>query len=220
MSAINMSAITQLFTPSFKKLFSLTLITVMYIATPNAYAAGDKTRGEALSQTCLGCHGAPGLRNASPVYKVPKIGGQHAAYIVSALQAYKNEDRSHSTMRAQAASLSDQDMADIAAYFSGLSGKTKIVKKSRAAAGKEKAAQCAGCHGVTGNGDNNTFPKLAGQYEDFVQRALLDYQSGKRKNAIMSGIAKPLSKQDIKDLSHWFRSQDGDLTAPEIKVKK
>lgn len=204
-----------------KKLLSFVLVTI-FISNINLASAADVDlkRGEDLSQTCLGCHGAPGLRNASPVYKVPMIGGQHAAYIVSALQAYKNKDRSHPTMQAQAASLSDQDMADIAAYFTSLSGKTKVVTKSGAAAGKNKAAQCAGCHGLTGNGDNNTFPKLAGQYDDFLQRALLDYQSGKRKNPIMSGIAKPLSKQDIKELSHWFRSQQGDLTAPVIKIKK
>jgi len=204
-----------------KKLLSFVLVTI-FISNINLASAADVDlkRGEDLSQTCLGCHGAPGLRNASPVYKVPMIGGQHAAYIVSALQAYKNKDRSHPTMQAQAASLSDQDMADIAAYFTSLSGKTKVVTKSGAAAGKNKAAQCAGCHGLTGNGDNNTFPKLAGQYDDFLQRALLDYQSGKRKNPIMNGIAKPLSKQDIKELSHWFRSQQGDLTAPVIKIKK
>lgn len=186
----------------------------------NALAQGDVVRGEPLSQTCLGCHGAPGLRNASPVYKVPMIGGQHAQYIISALQAYKSKARSHPTMQAQAASLSDQDMADIAAYFSSLTGETKVIKKSGAAAGKEKAAQCAGCHGLNGNGDNNTFPKLAGQYDDYIRRALLDYQSGKRKNAIMNGIAKPLSKADIKQLSHWFRSQQGDITAPEINIRK
>lgn len=185
-----------------------------------ATAAGDITKGETLSQTCLGCHGAPGFRNASPVYRVPMIGGQHANYIFNALKAYKNKNRSHPTMQAQAANLSDQDMQDISAYFQNLAGETRVVEKSQAAAGKKLATTCAGCHGENGNGTSDEFPKLAGQYDDFIERALLDYKSGKRKNAIMSGFTANLSKQDIKALSHWFRSQQGDLTAPAIKVKK
>lgn len=199
-------------------LFSLIILALGTIST--ATAAGDITNGETLSQTCLGCHGAPGFRNASPVYRVPMIGGQHANYIVSSLKAYKNKDRSHPTMQAQAANLTDQDMEDIGAYFASLTGETRVIEKSQAAAGKKLAATCAGCHGATGNGDSDQFPKLAGQYDDFIERALLDYKSGKRKNAIMSGFAGNLSKQDIKALSHWFRSQKGDLTAPVIKIKK
>lgn len=198
--------------------FSLIILSLGTISI--ASAEGDISRGEELSQTCLGCHGAPGFRNASPVYRVPMIGGQYASYIVSALKAYKNKERSHPTMQAQAASLTDQDMQDIATYFESLSGKTRVIKKSQAAAGEKLAVTCAGCHGQDGNGVNDQFPKIAGQYDDFIERALLDYKSGKRQNAIMSGFAANLSKQDIKALSHWFRSQQGDLTAPVIKVKK
>ena len=199
-------------------LFSLVCLSLG--APAIATAEGNISNGETLSQTCLGCHGAPGFRNASPVYRVPMIGGQHASYIVSSLQAYKNKERSHPTMQAQAASLTDQDMADIGAYFQSLSGKTRVVEKSQAAAGKKLAVTCAGCHGENGNGTSDQFPKLAGQYDDFIERALLDYKSGKRNNAIMSGFVANLSKQDIKALSHWFRSQQGDLTAPVIKTKK
>lgn len=67
---------------------------------------------------CQGCHGIPGYKTAFPaVYNVPKLGGQHAGYLVKALQAYKSGERSHPTMRAIAAGLSDQDMADVAAYY-------------------------------------------------------------------------------------------------------
>jgi cytochrome c553 len=70
-------------------------------------------------QTCIGCHGIVGYKASFPtVYPVPKIGGQNAKYIESALQAYKAGDRSHPTMRGIAGSLSDQDMADLAAYYS------------------------------------------------------------------------------------------------------
>lgn len=67
---------------------------------------------------CAGCHGIAGYKTAFPeVYSVPKLGGQHAAYIVKALQAYRSGERTHPTMRAIAASLSDRDMADLAAYY-------------------------------------------------------------------------------------------------------
>ena len=84
-----------------------------------AMAEGDADNGRKLAETCLGCH-AGKVTNASPNYHVPKLGGQHAAYIVSALQAYKAGQRWHPTMQANAAQLSDQDMADIAAYISSV----------------------------------------------------------------------------------------------------
>ncbi len=88
--------------------------------TATASAEGDVDAGRLKAQTCLGCHGNPGMRNAYPGYHVPKLGGQHAQYIIAALKNYKDGMRSHPTMRAQASDLSDQDMADIAAYFSSL----------------------------------------------------------------------------------------------------
>lgn len=182
--------------------------------------AADLVNGEKLSQTCLGCHGAPGLRNPSPVYQIPMIGGQHAEYIVTALHAYKDKLRSHKTMQAQAANLSDQDMKDIAAYFSSLSGNTRAVASKRAEAGQEKSAVCASCHGANGDGNNHTYPKLAGQYASYLQQALVDYRSGKRQNGIMSGFAANLSIEDIRDLSAWFGSQEGGLSAPVISIRK
>lgn len=88
------------------------------VALP-AGAAGDAEAGKLKAFTCLGCHAVPGYTNVYPSYHVPKLGGQHVEYLVAALQAYKNGQRSHETMRAQAASLSDQDMQDIAAFFAG-----------------------------------------------------------------------------------------------------
>ncbi len=89
---------------------------------PTVHAAGDVEQGRAKAQTCLGCHGAPGMRNAYPGYRVPKLGGQHEQYLVAALQAYKARQRAHPTMQVQADDLSDQDMADIAAFFAALGG--------------------------------------------------------------------------------------------------
>lgn len=207
------------------RLFYIVALTALAITTSPASAEADIIKGEELSQTCLGCHGVPGLRNPSPVYRVPMIGGQHASYLENALKAYKSKERSHPTMRAQAANLSDEDIKNIAAYFSNLKQKTKPFAKAGAAAGKEKAASCAGCHSIDGTADtdvarNSGFPVLAGQYDDYLERVLLDYKSGTRKNGVMNGIAAGLSKQDIKNLARWFRSQKGTINAPVIKSKK
>lgn len=78
---------------------------------------GDPEAGAVKASQCSGCHGIPGYRNAYPAYRVPKLGGQHAEYLAAALQAYRSGARSHPTMRAIAAGLSDEDIADLAVFF-------------------------------------------------------------------------------------------------------
>ncbi len=78
-----------------------------------------------------------------------------------------------------------------------------------AAAGKDKSATCAACHGADGNSATPDFPRLAGQHADYLQRALIDYQLGNRKNPIMQGQVANLSRRDIADLAAWFSSQAG-----------
>ena len=84
-----------------------------------ANAEGDAEAGELLAFTCMGCHGIDGYRNAYPSYRVPRLGGQRAEYIVDALTAYKNGTRPHPTMQAQGGPLSEQDIEDLAAWFQG-----------------------------------------------------------------------------------------------------
>ncbi len=86
-------------------------------ASATAAAAGNAEAGKVKFDTCMGCHGIPSYTNAYPTYDVPKLGGQHAAYLEAALKGYRSGERSHPTMHSQAASLSDQDIADIAAYI-------------------------------------------------------------------------------------------------------
>ena len=196
------------------------------MAAPAA-AQGDAERGEVLAYTCLGCHGIEGYRNQYPSYRVPKLGGQHDAYIQIALKAYRSGERTHATMRAQAWSLSDQDIADIAAYFAshGERRDSEVVT-SGVERGKEKAQVCAACHGEKGVGENPIWPIIAGQHEDYLENALIQYQLAnkeetagynQRNNAVMAGLAATLSKRDIKDLAKYFAAQDGLYTTGHKK---
>ncbi len=97
----------------------LILLALLALA-PGVKAAGDVDTGREKSYTCTGCHGIPAYNNTYPTYHVPKLGGQNFDYIVAALKAYRAGERQHATMRAQAASLSDQDIDDIASYFVSL----------------------------------------------------------------------------------------------------
>ena len=109
---------------------TLSLIFSAAVAAQTPAPAGDAAKGEEKTRMCEGCHGIEGWRTAYPeVYHVPKLGGQHAAYIVQALHEYKNGDRSHPSMRAIAASLTDQDIANLAAYYSQGGPKTQTAKK-------------------------------------------------------------------------------------------
>jgi cytochrome c553 len=91
------------------------------LAATAVRAEGDAKAGQVKSIPCMGCHAIPGYSNVYPTYHVPRVGGQHPEYIVAALKAYKAKERSHPTMQAQAASLSEDDMKDIAAFFASTS---------------------------------------------------------------------------------------------------
>ena len=163
---------------------------------------------EELSSTCLGCHGVVSYNNIYPSYKVPMLGNQHKDYLVSALKAYRSGERAHPTMRAQAANLSDQDISKIADYFSSFrlddskqaNSDVKMI---------EEANACVGCHGPDGNSIVPTFPKIAGQYQDYLLHALKSYKNGNRNNAIMNGIASTLSDEQMIILSKYYASQVG-----------
>ena len=177
-------------------------------------AAGDAVAGEKKFYTCYGCHGLEDYKNAYPDYDVPKLRHQTAAYLVAALQEYRSGERPHPTMHAQAVSLSDQDMVDIAAYLQG----SAPIKPATAASGKTPAqvAACTACHGVNGSGTGQpitpTPPILAGQHEDYLEQALIQYKNGRRKNAVMGTMAQMLkTEDDIKAAAEFFASQSSSL---------
>ncbi len=187
-----------------------------------AVAGGDAQLGEKKFYTCYGCHGIDSYKNAYPDYNVPKLRHQHAAYIVAALQEYRAGERPHATMHAQSSSLSDQDMADIAAYLQG----PEPVKPSAAGAGDPPVlvAGCAACHGERGLGIDAPLepkpPLLAGQHADYLEQALLAYRNGRRQNAIMSGMAKSIpTEQDVKIIAAYFAAQASPLATAKTGSK-
>lgn len=178
----------------------------------SAWADGDPTRGKARAQMCEGCHGIVDYRTAYPqVYPVPKIGGQQAAYIVKSLQDYKTGARKHPSMRGIAATLSDQDMADLAAYYASDARLGTTTTVASDGIGKRKADEaCAACHGPDGNKPTTPeTPRLADQQYGYLVQALTDYHNGTRDNPVMSAMAKPLTEKEIRDLAGYFSTQQG-----------
>jgi cytochrome c553 len=197
-------------------------LTLLALSAPLASQAqtpepiGDAKRGHALSYTCNGCHAVPNYKNVYPTYSVPKLHGQRPEYLVAALKAYKSGERSHGTMHSQASSMSEQDMKDIAAYLAGPNVLTQS-KNDAPSTSRPKASEiCLACHGTNGVGITADYPTIAGQHEDYIERALHDYQKGGRKNPIMGGMAQTLTKEDIEQLAKYYSSQEPALeTVPK-----
>jgi cytochrome c553 len=195
-----------------RRLVLIAAASVLAVLSSGAQAAGDPARGAQLSTTCMGCHGIPGYRNAYPSYRVPKLGGQKPDYLVIALQEYRAKTRPHPTMQAQAASLSDQDMQDIAAFLTSEGEPEKGAGTPVAAPGKDKAAVCAACHGEAGISASPTWPNLAGQHKDYLEQAISRYRDKKRQDPIMQGQVGALTDADVKDLAAYFSAQTGLFT--------
>ena len=186
-------------------------------------SAQNAQAGEKKAAMCIGCHGIPDYKASFPeVYRVPMIAGQGAKYIASALAQYKKGDRKHPTMRAIATSLSEQDMADLAAFYS-TEAKSEPAPATPAGAPPAEVAEllkkgnCASCHGLNFSAPiDPTYPKLAGQHADYLYVALKEYQTDKnpqvgRNNAIMMGMARPFTHAEAKQLAAYFATLPGEL---------
>ncbi|MDM7943137.1 MAG: c-type cytochrome [Hydrogenophaga sp.] len=191
---------------------------------------GDVAAGQKKADMCIGCHGIVGYQNSFPeIHKVPMISGQTGAYIVSALNAYKKGDRKHPTMRGIAGSLSEQDMADLGAYYASHADKaapdTPRTASTTAAALIEKGA-CASCHGANFSKPiDPSYPKLAGQHADYLFFALKAYTvEGNpvvgRSNGIMAGIAKQYSTAEMREIAKYLGSLEGEMkVVPQPRFK-
>lgn len=197
----------------------LTLLTLgASVAQAQAPAlAGDAKRGQVLAYTCNGCHAIPNYKNVYPTYSVPKLRGQRPEYLVAALKAYKSGERSHGTMHSQAASMNEQDMADIAVYLAGNDVLSKSANDVPATARPKATEVCLACHGTNGVGITADYPTISGQHRDYLQRALTDYKKGGRKNAIMAGMAASLTAEDIEQLAAYYAAQKPALETLKVR---
>jgi cytochrome c553 len=214
-----------------KLLIPALALAALFGALPAAQAQ-DAKAGEKKIAMCIGCHGIPGYQASFPeIHKVPMIAGQNAKYIISALTAYKKGDRKHPTMRSVAGSLSDQDMADVAAFYEqqGKDGEAPAQLSAEApadAADLLKRGNCVSCHGANlSKPIDPSYPKLAGQHADYLYVALKAYQTDKnpqvgRNNAIMAGMARPYTHAELKVLTSYIASLPGELkTVPQSRFR-
>lgn len=213
-----------------KKLLQITLALAAGFGAFAAQAQ-DAKAGEKKVAMCIGCHGIVGYQASFPeVYKVPMIAGQNAKYIVSALQAYSKGDRKHPTMRGIAGSLTEQDMADVAAFYEH-QAKLPATPDSVPAAPSNVAelltkGACVSCHGANFSKPiDPTYPKLAGQHADYLTAALKSYKTENhatvgRNNAIMAGQVKQFSNAELKAIAHYISTLPSELaTVPQSKFR-
>ncbi|MET0517801.1 MAG: c-type cytochrome [Burkholderiaceae bacterium] len=213
-----------------KKLFQISLVLAAVSLGVSAHAQNAEA-GQKKVAMCIGCHGIPGYQASFPeVHKVPMIAGQNAKYIAAALTAYAKGERKHPTMRGIAQSLSDQDIADVAAFYEQ-QGKGQTVPEAAPAAPAQVAellskGACASCHGVNFSKPiDGAYPKLAGQHADYLYVALKSYQiEGNpqvgRGNAIMAGQVKQFSHAQLKQIAAYLSSLPGEVkTVPESRFR-
>ncbi len=176
---------------------------IVVAAVAKTVSAGDLSAGKEKSAACAACHGAEGV-SANPDW--PNLAGQQRGYLVGALQGYKSGARRDSMMTDMAKDLGEPDMNALAAYYASLSCKAAGTNAAAPAlsAGKEKAARCAACHGAEGVSANPAWPSLAGQQKGYLVNALMAYQTGARKNAMMAGMVKGLNEAEIGQLAAYY----------------
>lgn len=205
-----------------------TALLIAFAAALPAQANGDAARGESKAAMCIGCHGIKGYQASFPeVHRVPMISGQNSGYIVAALQAYAKGERKHPTMKGIAASLTEQDMADLAAYYAGHAGAKAPEQVAEAPAAVKALLDkgvCISCHGANfSKAISDAYPKIAGQHADYLYVALKSYQTEGnpqvgRNNAIMGGIAKQFTHAELKALAGYLGGQPGSLaTVPQSR---
>ena len=220
-----------------KKAFPL-LTVVLALAGLNTVAqaqdakAGDAARGATKAAMCIGCHGLIGYQATFPeVYKVPKISGQGAKYIVSSLAAYQKGDRKHPTMRGIAASLTEQDMADLGAYYeqhgkdAGAAAPAALAQPVPDAL-KDRMAACVACHGPNFSAPiDPAYPRLAGQHADYLYAALKAYHTdgnpnvGRANATMRSQVVQEadgkkkltFNSAELKQVAAYLSSLPGDL---------
>ncbi len=180
-----------------------------------AYAEGDAAAGEAKAAACASCHGADG-NSANPDW--PKLAGQHPLYLVKQLQEFKSGVRSNPMMSPMAAPLSEQDMADLAAYFAAQDPQPGAADEAMVELGEDiyrggipatGVAACIGCHGPAGAGNPAAkFPALSWQHSNYTVNQLQAFKAGQRNNdagKMMRNVAGPMTEQEMKAVASYIQ---------------
>ncbi len=190
----------------------------LFFLTSAAALAGDAAAGKTKSAACGGCHGFDGN---SPIATYPKLAGQNEAYIVKQIKDYKaNTTRQNAIMLGMSAAVSDEDAADIGAYFQAQSiSQAATFDEAKAAAGRELykggnlqtgIPACQACHGPTGSGMAGIgYPQLGGQYVEYTLAQLKAFKDGARSNddkELMRSIVKKLSDEDMDAVANYIAS--------------
>ena len=214
-----------------KKLLKISLAVAATLGAVAQVQAQDVAAGQKKVAMCIGCHGIPGYQSSFPeVHRVPMISGQNAKFIAASLTAYAKGERKHPTMRGIAQTLTEQDIADISAYYEQ-HGKTAPAPETVAAPSAEVKAlldkgACISCHGANFSKPiDGSYPKIAGQHADYLYVALKSYQvEGNpmvgRSNAIMAGQVKQFKLAELKAISKYLASLPGELTStPQPRLR-
>ncbi|NBR30150.1 MAG: cytochrome c4 [Betaproteobacteria bacterium] len=201
--------------------FRLVAATLAVALVPlTVHAEGDAAKAQTIvTQVCAACHGADG-NSAAPAN--PSLAGQHADYLLKQLMNFKAQDgkpaeRVNPVMAGMVAPLSVDDMKNLAAYYAQQKPKPRAARNAdlvkqgqaiyRAGIASKGVAACSGCHSPNGAGIPSQYPRLAGQHPEYINKQLQEFKSGKRANAIMSGMVAALSPEDMKNIAAWLGQQ-------------
>ena len=163
---------------------------------------GDKAAAASLAAGCEGCHGPKGV-SGNPL--VPSLAGQDSAYLASATLAYKRGTRSDDTMKGLIASLDDNTIKNLAAYFA--TQEPKEPKFRMPLKVTEWAQRCDRCHGANGNSTDPRMPALAAQSADYLEKVLHDYRLGARKSPAMAAMSEMLTEHDVENIAAYYARQ-------------
>lgn len=175
---------------------------IFYSFTAGVLAAGDSAVGQAKAGACISCHGPEG-RSSNSAF--PILAGQQSAYLINQLKAFHDDKRKNDMMVAMAKNLSEQDIENLATYFSAQKGSSAGGNVTLAKAGASKVSQCLGCHGDKAQGRAG-FPKLAGQHALYLAKQLHDFKAGKRVFGPMQAMTANLSDSDIDQIAAYLAS--------------
>ncbi len=204
--------------PALTSFFTLTALVAGLCTTTPAWASTakeafkpDLAKGQALAATCMACHSADGSRGAPAN---PILQGQHPEYLVKQLSEFKAGKRKNAIMQGFAATLSDDDMKNVAAFYAAKAAKPgAATNKDTVALGEriwrggllnKGVAACAGCHGPNGAGMPVQYPRMSGQHAEYTEAQLTSFRSGARgNNAQMMAIAGKLNDAEIKAVADY-----------------